>query len=164
MFDSIRRLLSDRGTPASRPGATPGAPAVDHLQLAACVLLLEVAHIDGEYSEVERRRLHQSLQRHFGLDEEGIAALLAAAETERSQSVDHFRYTQQLVAGYDLGQKMVLAELMWGIILADGTVDDHEAWLVRKLGHLLNLEPGYLSQARRQITEDGTTEDGGVDR
>ena len=103
---------------------------------------------------MERTRLHQSLQRHFGLDEAGIASLLEAAEAERERSVDHFRYTQQLLAGYDLGQKMLLAELMWGIILADGTVDDHEAWLVRKLGHLMNLEPAYLSQARQAVRSD----------
>ncbi len=155
MFDSIRRLLTDRAASRHHAEPSPDAPVVDDLQLAACVLLLEVAHIDGEFSEVERTRLHQSLQRHFGLDEAGIAALLTAAETERQRSVDHFRYTQRLLAGYDLGQKMLLAELMWGIILADGTVDDHEAWLVRKLGHLMNLEPAYLSQARKSVKEGG---------
>jgi uncharacterized tellurite resistance protein B-like protein len=44
---------------------------------------------------------------------------------------------------------MVLAEVMWGVILADGQLATHETWLVRKLAHLLELEPGYLSEARK---------------
>ena len=48
---------------------------------------------------------------------------------------------------------MVLAELMWGVILADGELATHETWLVRKLAHLLELEPGYLSEARKAAAE-----------
>ena len=49
---------------------------------------------------------------------------------------------------YDVGQKMVLAEIMWGLVLADGTIADREQYLTRKIANLLDLEPGYLSQAK----------------
>ena len=52
---------------------------------------------------------------------------------------------------------MVLAEVMWGVILADGTIGNHEAYLVRKIGHLLQLEPGYLADARRAAAETPRT-------
>jgi uncharacterized tellurite resistance protein B-like protein len=51
---------------------------------------------------------------------------------------------------------MVLAEVMWGVILADGELATHETWLVRKLAHLLELEPGYLAEARKSATKQGT--------
>ena len=35
------------------------------------------------------------------------------------------------------------------MILADGNIAEHEAYLVRKLANLLDLQPGYLAQARR---------------
>jgi len=41
---------------------------------------------------------------------------------------------------------------MWGVILADGEIRRHESYLVRKLGSLLDLAPGYLAQARRAAT------------
>ncbi len=44
---------------------------------------------------------------------------------------------------------MVLAEVMWGVVLADGEIATHEGWLVRKLAHLLELEPGYLAEAKK---------------
>jgi uncharacterized tellurite resistance protein B-like protein len=62
--------------------------------------------------------------------------------------VDYFQFTSVLQREYDVGQKMVLAEVMWGLVLADGTIADREQYLTRKIANLLDLEPGYLSQAK----------------
>jgi uncharacterized tellurite resistance protein B-like protein len=35
------------------------------------------------------------------------------------------------------------------VVLADGHFDEQEAYLIRKLANLLELEPAFLSQARR---------------
>ena len=64
-------------------------------------------------------------------------------------------------AQYDEGQRMVLAELMWRVIGADGRLSEHETQLARKLAHLLDLKPGYLSEARRRA-EDGDASRGGA--
>lgn len=146
MLDAIRRLFADR------PSAAP-EPRADAVQVAATVLLLELAHADGEFSDAEQAHIHEALSRHFGLDREKAEEMLRLAEEERRQSVDHFNFTRQIVQQYDLGQRMVLAEIMWRVILADGELADHEAYLVRKLGNLLELEPAYLSSARKRATE-----------
>ncbi len=119
------------------------------MRLAACALLLELAHADGVMSPAELAHIERAVQRYFGLDDATARELISLAEAERSQSIDHFQFTRLIAAEYDLGQKMVLAEVMWGVILADGELATHEAWLVRKLAHLLELEPGYLAEARR---------------
>ena len=123
------------------------------MQVAAAALLLEVAHADGEFSETERAHVENALGRHFGLDESTTRELMALADSERRQSIDHFQFTRLIAEHYDLGQKMVLAEVMWGVILADGTIGNHEAYLVRKIAHLLHLEPAYLAEARRAAAE-----------
>ena len=112
-------------------------------------ILLELAHADGEFSAEEREHIQRTVMRHFGVDEETGAELIRLAEAEREQSLDHFQFTRLLASEYDLGQKMVLAEVMWGVILADGRLTDHETHLVRKLASLMQLEPAYLAQARR---------------
>jgi uncharacterized tellurite resistance protein B-like protein len=38
---------------------------------------------------------------------------------------------------------------MWGLILSDGEIARHESYLLRKIGNLLDLKPGYLADARR---------------
>lgn len=147
MLDSIRNFVANRiALPTSAPSAGHHLPGV---QVAACALLLELAHADGEFSESERSHIEGALHRHFALDDATTRELLELAANERQQSVDHFQFTRLINDQYDLSQKMVLAEVMWGVILADGKIGDHEAYLVRKLANLLDLEPGYLAQARR---------------
>jgi uncharacterized tellurite resistance protein B-like protein len=157
MLDAIRSFVSRTiaGTPASpESGAdTPAGARPTGVQVAAAALLLEIAHADGEFSDAERAHIESALGRHLGLDDTTTRELLALADVERRQSIDHFQFTRLIADQYDLGQKMVLAEVMWGVILADGTIGNHEAYLVRKIAHLLHLEPGYLSEARRTASE-----------
>jgi uncharacterized tellurite resistance protein B-like protein len=62
--------------------------------------------------------------------------------------VDHFGFSSVLQRSYDLGQKMVLAEVMWGLVLANGEIAEHEHYLTRKISNLLDLQPAYLSTAK----------------
>jgi uncharacterized tellurite resistance protein B-like protein len=148
-LDAIRGFVTRRILSPAEAPAAPGPSGPSGVQLAACALLLELAHADGIMSPAELAHIESAVQRHFGLDDATARELIALAEAERRQSIDHFQFTRLIAAEYDLGQKMVLAEVMWGVILADGELATHEAWLVRKLAHLLELEPGYLAEARR---------------
>jgi uncharacterized tellurite resistance protein B-like protein len=146
LLDAIKRFVTRDETPNDSGAAA--APAVDPLHLAACVLLLDIAHADGEVSDSERAHIEAVLERHFSLPPESGHALMELADKERRNAVDHFKFTSQLRASYDTGQKMVLAEIMWGIVLADGQIAEHEHYLTRKISNLLELEPGYLSAAK----------------
>ena len=145
--DSIRALLHAR-TARTEPADSAPAADVDPVHLAACTLLLEIAYADGEFTAPERAHLESVLARHFGLDAEAGRHLIDLAERERIRSVDYFHFTSVLQRNYDLGQKMVLAEIMWGLVLADGKIADREQYLTRKIANLLDLEPGYLAQAK----------------
>ncbi|MBA3258080.1 MAG: TerB family tellurite resistance protein [Gemmatimonadales bacterium] len=149
MLDSIRGFVTRKILRPAPAAADPRAPATSGVQVAACALLLELAHADGEFSPEERAHIEGAVARHFGLDETTTRELLELADAERRESIDHFQFTRLIAEQYDLGQKLVLAEVMWGVILADGQIATHEGWLVRKLGHLLELEPGYLADAKR---------------
>jgi uncharacterized tellurite resistance protein B-like protein len=152
MLEGIRRFVTERLTP--RPAAAPtDSSGPDRVHLAACALLLELAHADGEFSPAEQEHIQRTVVRHFGLDDSTAAELIRLAESERSQSLDHFQFTRLIAERYDLGQKMVLAEVMWGVILADGKLSDHETHLVRKMASLMQLAPAYLAEARRAATE-----------
>ena len=152
MLDANRSLFRAGAPDSAREGEDPGpgARATDPLHLAACALLLEVAHADGEFSEAERAHLESVLARHFGLPEEAGRELIALAEEERRKSIDHFRHTSVLQRGWSTAQKTALAEVMWGLVLADGKIAEHEHYLTRKIANLLDLAPGDLSAAKRK--------------
>ena len=147
MLESIRRFFQ-------KEVAGPPAESPDTLRIAACALLLEVAHADGEFSPEEQSRIEDALGRHFGLDETLARELIALADQERTRSIDHFQFTRLIRDHYDLGQKVLLAELMWGVILADGKIADHEGYLVRKIGSLLELPAAYLSEAKQRVRNE----------
>jgi uncharacterized tellurite resistance protein B-like protein len=151
MLDAIRSIFS-RAEDGRQAEHESGAD-VDPLHLAACALLLDVAFSDGEFSDPERKHLEEVLARHFGLSPEQGQRLLKVADVERRKAVDYFHFTSQLQRGYDLGQKMVLAEVMWGLVLADGMIADHEHYLTRQITILLELEPAYLSTAKAAAAE-----------
>jgi uncharacterized tellurite resistance protein B-like protein len=147
MLDAIRRLIGEATATPAR--SADRAPSSD-VRVAACALLVELANVDGEFSAVERQRILDILQRHFGVDATGAELLMAEASAAARQSVDDFTFTKQVVREYDLAQRMVLAELMWQVVLADGELAERESYLMRKLANLLQLEPAFLSEARKK--------------
>lgn len=146
-LESIKSIFGAK--PSAPETAASPSPDIDPVQLAACALLLEVAYADGEFSSGERAHLEDVLARHFELSPEAGRRALELAEAERRGAVDQHRFTSVLKEGYDLGQKMVLAEVMWGLVLADGEIAEHEHYLTRKIANLLDLKPGYLSSAKK---------------
>ncbi len=118
------------------------------IRVAACALLLELAHADAEFSSVERSHIEAVMRRHFALGEQDAQTIIEMAEEAREREGDLHRFAALIRDNYDLGQKLLLAEIMWGVVLADGVIARREAYLLRRIGSLLNLEAGYLAQAR----------------
>jgi len=150
MMESIRSFfLQNMAEGAKEESETEPAD----LRLAACALLLELAYADDEFTEAERTHLEYAVQRQFGLDTDQAAHLVRLAEEQRSRAVDLWSFTNLIAEHYSLGQKMVLAEAMWGLVFSDGDLASREAYLMRKISGLLRLEPGYLAEARRRVEE-----------
>jgi uncharacterized tellurite resistance protein B-like protein len=170
MLDSIRQFFEERmgvpgngngdgdgdgdGTATATPGPRQAEEADRSLHIAACALLLELAHADDEFSEAERFHIEAVMRRHFDLDEETAHELMELAAKEQAQAIDLYQFTTLIRSNYSLGQKTLLAEIMWGLIMADGKIAAREAYMLRKIANLLDLKPGYLSAARKRA-EDG---------
>ena len=147
MLDAIKTFFSSSMTP----------PAEDQefghedVTLAACALLIELAYADDEFTEDERGHLTSAVRRQYGLDEIHAEALIDLAEQARTEAVDLYQFTKLIKANYSLGQKMVLIEVMWGLVYADGDVSSHEESLLRKVCNLLDVSPGYLADVKKRV-------------
>lgn len=150
--DFFTRVMQPSPSAAAGESAAEAEEAERHrLHVAACALLLELAHADDEFSDAERAHVRDSLRRHLDLDDATASRLLELAEEERASAIDLYQFTSLVRDNYDLAQKTVLAEIMWGVVLADGTVEEDESYMLRKIGNLLDLEPGFLAHARKQV-------------
>jgi uncharacterized tellurite resistance protein B-like protein len=147
-MDSFKKFFSQRMQPAAAGANGDARAKMEPLHVAACALLLELAYADEVFTEDERNHIHAILMRHFSLDYDTAQELMQLADTERKKSVDVFQFANLVRTSYDIGQKTLLAEIMWGLILTDGEIARHESHMLRKIANLLDLEPGYLSKAR----------------
>ena len=145
MLESIKSFFRASMSPPADEKAGP-----KDLRLAACALLLELAYADDEFSEGERQHLESAIRRQFGLDQSQAEKLLELAEEARKEAVDLWQFTNLIAESYSLGQKMVLAEIMWGLVYSDGDLVNKEDYLMRKICNLLRIEPGYLAEARKR--------------
>ncbi|MCZ6917783.1 MAG: TerB family tellurite resistance protein [Gemmatimonadetes bacterium] len=151
MLDSIKNFFQDKmAVPEDLTEDTADGAQHPALQVAACALLLEIAYADDEFADTERAHLENAIQRHFGLDDETARELIEFADRERRHNVDLYQFTRLISKDYNHAQKMVLLETMWGLVYADGVVAEHETHLMRKLSHLLDVKPAFLSEAKKK--------------
>ncbi len=153
MIDALKALFTRHAAPEGAPVPTPAASATHPdtgLRVAACALLLEMAHADSEFSGAERTHIEEAMVRHFDLDTATARELIEIAERERHDAADLHQFTTIINRHYDEGQRMVLAELLWRVVYADGELSRHEDYLSRKLANLLDLRPGFLSEAKNR--------------
>lgn len=151
MFDNLRHLVQD-----SLPG-TPGQHSRLHphdVRVAACALLLELAHADGYFSALERARIAGMLRRWFGVHEADAERLLAEAASARRDAADPSVFTRRLVEAYDPGQRGIVAELLWEVAHADGVLQEQEGALVEQLCAALELDPALLARTRETPPPD----------
>ena len=147
MLDVIRSFFKPADD-ASNPVADVGRMDI---RMAACVLLLEIAHADDEFTNDEAQHLRSALRRQFQFTDDQADELIQLADRKRATAHDVYQFTKLLRDHYSLGQKMVLAEVMWGLVYADGEMCADEEYIMRKVCNLLALEPGYLADVRKRV-------------
>ena len=152
MIRAIRNLF---GVTASPQVPFESPQSEKDIRFVACALLLEIAHADSDFTDDEKQYLESAVRRQFDLNKEEAGRLLDLAEAERSKAVDLWQFTSLIAEEYSVGQKLILAEMMWGVVYSDGNIAGEEAYLMRKIWNLLRLEPGYLAEARKRVEDKG---------
>ena len=150
MLKSIKGFFKSSVSPSADTGKSESAPDI---RLAACVLLLELAQADDEFTDDERQHLESAIRRQYGLGQAEAEKLIGLAQEARDEAIDLWQFTNLIAENYSLGQKMVLAEIMWGLVYSDGDLAKKEDYLMRKICNLLRLEPGYLAEARKRVSD-----------
>lgn len=149
MLDFIKRAFSAPEAPEK--SAEPGSSREDDLRVATCALFLEIANIDDEFSEEERRSVLAILQNEYGLSGEHALELAQRAMSELESSVDTWQFTNLINENYSESEKMRVVELLWQVVYADGKLDEHEDYLVHKVASLLRLTHKQLIAAKLRV-------------
>ncbi|VAX16250.1 hypothetical protein MNBD_NITROSPINAE03-1440 [hydrothermal vent metagenome] len=118
------------------------------LRVATCAVMLEIANIDGEFSEAERKRIVSFLESNFGLSSEMAGELIEKAGEKLESSIDLWGFTNRINENYKREEKIGLIEMIWEIVFTDDYMDKHEDYLMKKLGKLLRLSHQDIIEAK----------------
>ena len=146
MFDAISKFFEDKiGAQAE------GMDEERQLQVATCVLLLEVAHADEEFTAQERETIDTVVGRRFGLDREQTRQLLDLADDQRRQEEDLYGFSRLLNETYSRPRKLAILDLLWEVVFSDGVLEEHEDALMHKMGNLLGVRHQELMAVKVQV-------------
>jgi len=122
-------------------------------ELALAVLLYEVASADMNIDNVEHRSIGKILAASFDLNQTQVDALLAQAEIEQQDSISIQTFTSVLTKALDRPQRFEFIQAMWQVAYADGELDGHEEYIIRKISELIHLNHSDFIKAKLQVIE-----------
>lgn len=120
--------------------------------LAACVLLLELASVDGTFSDEERKRILAIFRDEYQLYVGDVEEMMNLAEEVMRDAPDDREFTKTINEHYSLPEKLFLVELLWRIVYADGAVDKKEQALVDRVARQLDIPKREVVRASQRAT------------
>ncbi|HYO75626.1 MAG TPA: TerB family tellurite resistance protein [Thermoanaerobaculia bacterium] len=149
---SISRILDMLGGKASEPRQQQQQH--DPLRLATAAILLDIAYADGEFTPAEDGNVLGFLTERFALSPDDAKELLEAADEIRKKTVDHFALTHYIRKNAPLQERIDIVKTMWRLVYSDGTLDNYENYLVRKIADLLGLEHHVMIDAKSAVLRE----------
>ena len=148
LFDRLKEAIQPQDAAARDPQRAQ--------QIAASVLLLEMAHADNNHDPAEYDMIRRQLSAHFGLETGEVEELMTAAAPEAESAVSLYEYLKTLNEGLDEREKREVLEMLWRVAYADNELDAHEEALLRELSDLLYLPHAEFMKAKFAVTGEST--------
>lgn len=117
---------------------------------AVIILLLEACQIDGETDEVEIEYINKLLINKFNFTESESKENINQAISNSEERVEIFSQIKIILNEMDHKERIDVIEMMWGVILSDGVVDDFEANLMRRMNGLLYISGLESAEAKER--------------
>jgi len=123
----------------------------DAVAIAACALLLEIAHADDVFAPEERERIVRAVREDLGVPAADVAEVLRLAEEERRESVDLYQFTRLVGEKFSRAERLRLVEVIWGVVYADGALSAVENQLARRIAELLGFQHPEVQAVREKV-------------
>jgi uncharacterized tellurite resistance protein B-like protein len=127
----------------------------DAVAIAACALLLEIAHADDIFAPEERERIARAVREDLGVPAADVAEVVRLAEQERRESVDLYQFTKLVGEEFSRVERLRLVEVIWGVVYADGELSAVENQLARRIAELLGFQHPEVQAVREKVKARG---------
>jgi len=147
MLDGLRQFLADVVSPHANDHRFDDTS----YQLAATALLIHVVSLDGEPSEIEKKKLHSLIESRFGLDRGTADHLIKSAMLVEGEAVDLYHFTSVIMRSVDEAGRARIVEMMWELVYADGNVTEFEDNVVWRAADLLAVSSRDRLELKHQV-------------
>ena len=120
---------------------------------AVIVLLLEACQIDGETDNVEIEYVTNLLINKFNFTQSEAEENINKTLKNNAERIEIFSQIKIILNEMDHNERIEVIEMMWGVILSDGVVDDFEANLMRRMNGLLYISGIESAEAKERASK-----------
>ena len=101
-------------------------------------MLIHAAKIDENYTKNEKKIIKKVIMDLNEISSNRADELLKLAEKKEEESNQIIEFTQE-IKKYSMEFKLKIVEIIWKIVYSDGTSDDYESNLIRRICGLLYI-------------------------
>ena len=101
-------------------------------------LLIHAARIDENYTDIEKEIIKKALVELNNISSDQAENLIKFAEKKEKESNQIVEFTRE-IKKYSMEFRLKIIEVIWKIVYSDGTSDDYESNLIRRICGLLYI-------------------------
>jgi uncharacterized tellurite resistance protein B-like protein len=120
------------------------------LRMATAVLLLEVARADGDITDDERAAVRRVMENCHAVSPEQARELADTAERLAHDVTSLYPFTRLITSECSIEDRIRIVRMLWEVSCADGHIDEHEEYLVRKVADLLYVPHSQFIRTKLQ--------------
>jgi len=109
---------------------------INYKNILIASLLIHAAKIDENYTENEKNIIKKALIELDEIDSKKADEIMVLAEKKEKESNQIVEFTQK-IKKEDMKFKLKIIEILWKIVYSDGTNDNYESNLIRRVCGLL---------------------------
>ena len=117
---------------------------------AVLSLLIEACKVDGIVSDNEIEKITDLLINKFNLEPSKAKNAVNFVLEKANEKVEIFSDIKVVLDTMDHEERIKVVEMLWGVVLADGNIDDYEANLMRKISSLLHVSNFETAEAKKR--------------
>ena len=117
---------------------------------AVLSLLIEACKIDGTISDDEIEKITNLLINKFHLEPTKAMNAVNFVLEKANEKVEIFSDIKVILDTMDHEERIKVIEMLWGVVLADGKIDDYESNLMRKISSLLHVSSFETAEAKKR--------------
>ena len=112
--------------------------SLDNKNVLVAALLIHAARIDENYTDIEKEIIKKALVELNNISSDQAENLIKFAEKKEEESNQIVEFTRE-IKKYSMKFRLKIIEVIWKIVYSDGTSDDYESNLIRRICGLLYI-------------------------